>query len=37
MAHQDVNEVSTSAKKISNRFEKIEAVQLEDENLKLVD
>lgn len=37
MAHQDVNEVSTSAKKISNRFEKIEAVQLEDENFKLID
>lgn len=37
MAHQDVNEVNTSAKKISHRFEKIEAVQLEDESLDLID
>lgn len=29
MAHQDVSEVSTSAKKITQRFQKIEAVELE--------
>ena len=29
LAHQDVNEVNTSAKKISQRFQKIEAVDLE--------
>ena len=29
MAHQDVDEVATSAKKITQRFQKIEAVDLE--------
>lgn len=29
LAHQDVNEVNTSAKKISQRFQKIESVELE--------
>lgn len=29
LAHQDVNEVNTSAKKITQRFQKIEAVELE--------
>lgn len=29
LAHQDVNEVNTSAKKITSRFQKIEAVELE--------
>lgn len=29
LAHQDVNDVNTSAKKISQRFQKIEAVELE--------
>lgn len=29
LAHQDVNEVSTSARKITQRFQKIEAVELE--------
>lgn len=37
MAHQDVNEVNTSAKKISSRFEKIESVQLEDEHVNLIE
>ncbi|MDP3561892.1 MAG: DNA recombination protein RmuC [Legionellaceae bacterium] len=32
LAHQDVNEVNTSAKKITQRFQKIEAVQLTDES-----
>ncbi|NKB47473.1 MAG: DNA recombination protein RmuC, partial [Legionellales bacterium] len=31
-AHQDVHEVHTSAQKISNRFSKIEQVELTDEN-----
>ncbi|OGV26640.1 MAG: recombinase RmuC [Legionellales bacterium RIFCSPHIGHO2_12_FULL_37_14] len=31
LAHQDVSEVNTSAKKISQRFQKIEAVELEVE------
>lgn len=31
LAHQDVNEVNTSARKISQRFQKIEAVELEAE------
>ena len=31
LAHQDVNEVNTSAKKITQRFQKIEAVELEAE------
>lgn len=29
MAHQDVNEVNTSAKKITSRFQKIESVEIE--------
>ena len=29
LAHQDVGEVSTSAKKITQRFQKIESVDLE--------
>ena len=33
LAHQDVNEVNTSAKKITQRFQKIEAVDLEPEEL----
>lgn len=33
MAHQDVNEVNTSAKKITQRFQKIEAVELEMDEL----
>lgn len=32
LAHQDVNEVNTSAKKITQRFQKIEAVQLTEES-----
>lgn len=32
LAHQDVNEVNTSAKKISQRFQKIEAVELEQQD-----
>ena len=31
-AHQDVSEVNVSARKISNRFEKIEKVELEEEH-----
>ncbi len=31
LAHQDVNEVNTSAKKITQRFQKIESVELEAE------
>lgn len=31
LAHQDVNEVNTSAKKITQRFQKIESVELETE------
>ena len=34
MANDDVKEVNTSAKKISSRFEKIEKVELEDQNLE---
>ena len=38
LAHQDVNEVNTSAKKITQRFQKIEAVELEaEETLALVE
>lgn len=37
LAHQDVNEVNTSAKKISQRFQKIESVQLEEENITLIE
>ena len=29
LAHQDVNEVNTSAKKITQRFQRIESVELE--------
>lgn len=35
MAHQDVNEVNTSAKKITQRFQKIEAVELEVKDMAL--
>lgn len=34
-AHQDVSEVSTSAKKITARFQKIESVELESPDFKL--
>ncbi len=37
LAHQDVNEVNTSAKKISQKFQKIESVQLEDEQIGLIE
>ncbi len=37
LAHQDVNEVNTSAKKISLRFQKIESVELEAKEMELVD
>ncbi|PJD93684.1 MAG: DNA recombination protein RmuC [Legionella sp.] len=39
LAHQDVNEVNTSAKKIAQRFQKIEAVELESapESLELLE
>ncbi len=37
MAHQDVNEVNTSAKKISQRFQKIESVELEGHEVALVE
>lgn len=38
LAHQDVNEVNTSAKKITQRFQKIEAVELEaEESLALIE
>lgn len=38
LAHQDVNEVNTSAKKISQRFQKIEAVELESHDpLELIE
>lgn len=36
MAHQDVNEVSTSAKKITQRFQKIESVELDFQELPAV-
>lgn len=35
LAHQDVNEVNTSAKKITQRFQKIESVELEQSELAL--
>ncbi len=35
LAHQDVNEVNTSAKKISQRFQRIESVQLESDSVQL--
>lgn len=34
LAHQDVNEVNTSAKKITQRFQRIESVQLEGDDIK---
>jgi len=37
LAHQDVNEVNTSAKKITQRFQKIEAVELETAELALIE
>lgn len=35
LAHQDVNEVNTSAKKITQRFQKIESVELELKELEV--
>lgn len=35
LAHQDVNEVNTSAKKITSRFQKIESVEMELTELEL--
>ena len=37
LAHQDVNEVNTSAKKITQRFQKIESVELESHEVGLVE
>ena len=37
LANDDVNKVNTSAKKISSRFEKIEKVELEDQDTELLD
>lgn len=37
MAHQDVNEVNTSAKKITQRFQKIEAVELAVQELESIE
>jgi DNA recombination protein RmuC len=37
LAHQDVNEVNTSAKKITQRFQKIESVELEPTDVALMD
>ncbi|OGV28706.1 MAG: recombinase RmuC [Legionellales bacterium RIFCSPHIGHO2_12_FULL_35_11] len=37
LAHQDVNEVNTSAKKIASRFNKIESVQLEKDEISMLD
>ena len=37
LANDDVSKVNTSAKKISNRFEKIEKVELEDQDIELLD
>lgn len=34
LAHQDVNEVNTSAKKITSRFQKIEAVEIQLEEIE---
>lgn len=36
LAHQDVSEVNTSAKKITSRFQKIESVDIETEELELI-
>lgn len=37
LAHQDVNDVNTSAKKITQRFQKIERVELEHHSLELAE
>ena len=37
LAHQDVNEVNTSAKKITQRFQKIESVELDSKELELAE
>ncbi len=37
LAHQDVTEVNTSAKKITQRFQKIESVELEKQELEIID
>ena len=37
LAHQDVNEVNTSAKKITQRFQKIESVELEYKDTALLE
>jgi len=37
LAHQDVNEVNTSTKKITQRFQKIEAVELESKEEVLIE
>lgn len=37
LAHQDVNEVNTSAKKISSRFQKIESVDIDLEEIGLIE
>ena len=37
MAHEDVGKVNTSAQKISSRFEKIEKVELDDQDTELLD
>jgi len=37
LAHQDVNEVNTSAKKITQRFQKIESVELEPKDIALIE
>ena len=36
LANDDVNKVNTSAKKISSRFEKIEKVELDDQDDELL-
>lgn len=37
LAHQDVSEVNTSAKKITSRFQKIESVDIELDELELIE
>jgi len=37
LAHQDVNEVNTSARKITSRFQKIESVDIELDDLELIE
>lgn len=37
LAHQDVNEVNTSAKKITSRFQKIESVEIQLDELELIE